>query len=63
VSNFSAYVSTEATAQSAATTTGASGVSALAFDPSREGSVLAVAVVEGERSCCFLLNDAMTLDS
>eukprot|EP01018_Ginkgo_biloba_P033852 Gb_16787 [translate_table: standard] len=48
VSNFSAYVSPEAAAQSAATTTWGSGVSALAFDPSRGGSVLAVAIVEGQ---------------
>ncbi|KAH9325436.1 hypothetical protein KI387_005614, partial [Taxus chinensis] len=48
VSNFSAYVSPEAAAQSAATTTWASGVSALAFDPSRGGSVLAVSIVEGQ---------------
>lgn len=48
VSNFSAYVSPEAAAQSAATTTWASGVSAVAFDPSRGGSVLAVAIVEGQ---------------
>jgi len=44
VSNFSAYVSPEAAAQSAATTTWASGVSALAFDPSRGETVLAVAM-------------------
>ncbi|XP_057843142.1 mediator of RNA polymerase II transcription subunit 16 isoform X2 [Cryptomeria japonica] len=48
VSNFSAYVNPEKAAQSAATTTWASGVSALAFDPSRGGSVLAVAIVEGQ---------------
>ena len=47
VSNFSAYVSPEAAAQSAATTTWGSGVTAVAFDPTRGGSVLAVVIVEG----------------
>jgi hypothetical protein len=47
VSNFSAYVSPEAAAQSAATTTWGSGVSAVAFDPTRGGSVIAVVIVEG----------------
>jgi hypothetical protein len=47
VSNFSAYVSPEAAAQSAATTTWGSGVTAVAFDPTRAGSVIAVAIVEG----------------
>jgi hypothetical protein len=48
VSNFSAYVSPEAAAQSAATTTWGSGVTAVAFDPTRAGSVIAVAIVEGQ---------------
>nr|XP_023908082.1 mediator of RNA polymerase II transcription subunit 16 isoform X1 [Quercus suber]POF16183.1 isoform 2 of mediator of rna polymerase ii transcription subunit 16 [Quercus suber] len=48
VSNFSAYVSPEAAAQSAATTTWGSGVTAVAFDPTRGGSVLAVVIVEGQ---------------
>ena len=47
VSNFSAYVSPEAAAQSAATTTWGSGVTAVAFDPTRAGSVIAVVIVEG----------------
>ncbi|KAL8467946.1 hypothetical protein ACS0TY_031263 [Phlomoides rotata] len=48
VSNFSAYVSPEAAAQSAATTTWGSGVTAIAFDPTRGGSVLSVVIVEGQ---------------
>ncbi|XP_022848198.1 mediator of RNA polymerase II transcription subunit 16 isoform X1 [Olea europaea var. sylvestris] len=48
VSNFSAYVSPEAAAQSAATTTWGSGVTAVAFDPTRGGSVIAVVIVEGQ---------------
>ncbi|KAL5994515.1 hypothetical protein ACLOJK_024568 [Asimina triloba] len=48
VSNFSAYVSPEAAAQSAATTTWGSGVTAVSFDPTRGGSVIAVAIVEGQ---------------
>ncbi|XP_031121093.1 mediator of RNA polymerase II transcription subunit 16-like [Ipomoea triloba] len=48
VSNFSAYVSPEAAAQSAATTTWGSGVTAVAFDPTRGGSVIAVLIVEGQ---------------
>ncbi|KAF5728921.1 hypothetical protein HS088_TW21G01076 [Tripterygium wilfordii] len=48
VSNFSAYVSPDAAAQSAATTTWGSGVSAVAFDPTRGGSVIAVVIVEGQ---------------
>lgn len=47
VSNFSAYVSPEAAAQSAATTTWGSGVTAVAFDPTCGGSVIAVVIVEG----------------
>lgn len=47
VSNFSAYVSPEAASQSAATTTWGSGVTAVAFDPTRGGSVIAVVIVEG----------------
>lgn len=47
VSNFSAYVSPEAAAQSAATTTWGSGVTAVAFDPTRGGSVISVVIVEG----------------
>lgn len=47
VSNFSAYVSPEAAAQSAATTTWGSGVTAVAFDPTCAGSVIAVVIVEG----------------
>ncbi|CAN0852980.1 Mediator of RNA polymerase II transcription subunit 16 [Linum grandiflorum] len=49
VSNFSAYVSPEAAAQSATTTTWGSGVTAVAFDPTRGGSVIAVVIVEGWR--------------
>nr|KYP61026.1 hypothetical protein KK1_023450 [Cajanus cajan] len=48
ISNFSAYVSPEAAAQSAATTTWGSGVTAVAFDPTRAGSVIAVVIVEGQ---------------
>ncbi|RWW65805.1 hypothetical protein BHE74_00026872 [Ensete ventricosum] len=48
VSNFSAYVSPEAAAQSAATTTWGSGVTAVAFDPTRGGSVITVVIVEDE---------------
>ncbi|XP_058730846.1 mediator of RNA polymerase II transcription subunit 16 isoform X2 [Vicia villosa] len=48
VSNFSAYVSPEAAAQSAATTTWGSGVTAVAFDPTCAGSVIAVVIVEGQ---------------
>ncbi|KAJ6802489.1 putative mediator of RNA polymerase II transcription subunit 16 [Iris pallida] len=48
VSNFSAYVSPEAAAQSAATTTWGSGVTAVAFDPARGGSVISVVIVEGQ---------------
>ncbi|KAK7252167.1 hypothetical protein RIF29_35931 [Crotalaria pallida] len=48
VSNFSAYVTPEAAAQSAATTTWGSGVTAVAFDPTRGGSVIAVVIVEGQ---------------
>ncbi|KAI4296704.1 hypothetical protein L6164_036642 [Bauhinia variegata] len=48
VSNFSAYVSPEAASQSAATTTWGSGVTSVAFDPTRGGSVLAVVIVEGQ---------------
>ncbi|KAM7500810.1 hypothetical protein LguiA_025224 [Lonicera macranthoides] len=48
VSNFSAYVSPEAAAQSAATTTWGSGVTAIAFDPTCGGSVIAVVIVEGQ---------------
>jgi hypothetical protein len=47
VSNFSAYVSPEAAAQSAATTTWGSGVTAVAFDPTCGGSVIAIVIVEG----------------
>ncbi|KAJ1381910.1 putative mediator of RNA polymerase II transcription subunit [Sesbania bispinosa] len=42
------YVSPEAAAQSAATTTWGSGVTAVAFDPTRGGSVIAVVIVEGQ---------------
>ncbi|KAL6562166.1 Mediator of RNA polymerase II transcription subunit 16 [Orobanche gracilis] len=48
VSNFSAYVSPEAAAQSADTTTWGSGVTAVAFDPTRGGSVISVVIVEGQ---------------
>nr|XP_048326044.1 mediator of RNA polymerase II transcription subunit 16 isoform X3 [Ziziphus jujuba var. spinosa] len=48
VSNFSAYVSPEAAAQSATTTTWGSGVTAVAFDPTCGGSVIAVVIVEGQ---------------
>ncbi|XP_038979663.1 mediator of RNA polymerase II transcription subunit 16 isoform X2 [Phoenix dactylifera] len=48
VSNFSAYVSPEAAAQSAATTTWGSGVTAVAFDPTQGGSVISVVIVEGQ---------------
>ncbi|CAI0407414.1 unnamed protein product [Linum tenue] len=48
VSNFSAYVSPDAAAQSATTTTWGSGVTAVAFDPTRGGSVIAVVIVEGQ---------------
>lgn len=47
VSNLSAYVSPEASAQSAAATTWGSGVTAVAFDPTRGGSVISVVIVEG----------------
>ncbi|KAK1283819.1 Mediator of RNA polymerase II transcription subunit 16 [Acorus calamus] len=48
VSNFSAYVSPEVADQSAATTTWGSGVTSVAFDPTRGGSVISVVIVEGE---------------
>ncbi|KAL1289226.1 hypothetical protein HN51_057812 [Arachis hypogaea] len=48
VSNFSAYVSPEAAAQSSAATTWGSGVTAVAFDPTRGGSVIAVVIIEGQ---------------
>ncbi|KAL8228147.1 hypothetical protein R6Q57_015731 [Mikania cordata] len=48
VSNFSAYVSPEASSQSAATTTWGSGVTAVAFDPTCGGSVIAIVIVEGQ---------------
>ncbi|KAI7749452.1 hypothetical protein M8C21_029134 [Ambrosia artemisiifolia] len=48
VSNFSAYVSPEASAQSAAATTWGSGVTAVAFDPTCGGSVIAIVIVEGQ---------------
>lgn len=48
VSNFSAYVSPETAAQSATTTTWGSGVTAVAFDPTHGGSVIAVVIVEGK---------------
>ncbi|KAK7246530.1 hypothetical protein RIF29_41399 [Crotalaria pallida] len=48
VSNFSAYVSPKVAAQSAPTTTWGSGVTAVAFDPSRGGSVITVVTVEGK---------------
>ncbi|KAK4783342.1 hypothetical protein SAY86_007716 [Trapa natans] len=48
VSNFSAYVSPETAAQSAATTTWGSGVTAVAFDPTCGGSVIAIVIVEGQ---------------
>ncbi|XP_010241989.1 PREDICTED: mediator of RNA polymerase II transcription subunit 16 isoform X1 [Nelumbo nucifera] len=48
VSNFSAYVSPEAASQSSATTTWGSGVTAVAFDPTRGGSVITVVIVEGQ---------------
>jgi hypothetical protein len=47
VSNFSAYVSPKAAAQSTANTTWGSGVTAVAFDPTRGGSVITVVIVEG----------------
>ncbi|KAL1537490.1 Mediator of RNA polymerase II transcription subunit 16 [Salvia divinorum] len=48
VSNFSAYVSPEAATQSEATTTWGSGVTAVAFDPTRGGSAISVVIVEGQ---------------
>ncbi|KAK1261127.1 Mediator of RNA polymerase II transcription subunit 16 [Acorus gramineus] len=48
VSNFSAYVSPEVADQSAATTTWGSGVTSVAFDPTRGGSVISVVIVEGQ---------------
>ncbi|KAK1291105.1 Mediator of RNA polymerase II transcription subunit 16 [Acorus calamus] len=48
VSNFSAYVSPEAAALSATTTTWGSGVTSVAFDPTRGGSVISVVIVEGQ---------------
>lgn len=53
VSNFSAYVSPEAAAQSATTTTWGSGVTAVAFDPTRGGSVISVVIVEGTLSLYY----------
>ncbi|KAM1154400.1 hypothetical protein TB2_036071 [Malus domestica] len=47
VSNFSAYVNPEAASQSATTTTWGSGATAVAFDPTRGGSFIAVVRVEG----------------
>ncbi|KAF3772650.1 Mediator of RNA polymerase II transcription subunit 16 [Nymphaea thermarum] len=48
VSNFSAYVSPEAAAQSTATTTWGSSVISVAFDPTQGGAVIAVVIVEGQ---------------
>ncbi|KAK9150079.1 hypothetical protein Syun_008388 [Stephania yunnanensis] len=59
VSNFSAYVSPEAAAQSAATTTWGSGVTAVAFDPTRGGSVISVVIVEGLRFDEFVLGKSV----
>ncbi|CAI9285319.1 unnamed protein product [Lactuca saligna] len=47
VSNFSAYVSPKASAQLAATTAWGSRVTAVAFDPTCGGSVIAIVIVEG----------------
>lgn len=57
VSNFSAYVSPEAAAQSTATTTWGSGVTAVAFDPTRGGSVISVVIVEGTADFTFAILD------
>ncbi|TQD88332.1 hypothetical protein C1H46_026076 [Malus baccata] len=48
VSNFSAFVSPKAASQSATSTTWGFGVTAVAFDPTRGGSVIAVVIVEGQ---------------
>ncbi|CAI9262585.1 unnamed protein product [Lactuca saligna] len=48
VSNFSAYVSPEASTQLAATTTWGSRVTAVAFGPTCGGSVIAIVIVEGQ---------------
>ncbi|KAG6487861.1 hypothetical protein ZIOFF_056599 [Zingiber officinale] len=56
VSNFSAYVSPEAAAQSAATTTWGSGVNAVAFDPTQGGSVITVVIAEDCGICGTSLN-------
>ncbi|CAL0309354.1 unnamed protein product [Lupinus luteus] len=48
ISNFSAYVSPDTAAQSVATTTWGSAVTAVAFDPIHGGSVIAVVIVEGQ---------------
>jgi hypothetical protein len=47
VSNFSAYVSPESAVKSPAPTTWCSGVAGIAFDPTRDGSVIAAVIVEG----------------
>ncbi|XP_010241990.1 PREDICTED: mediator of RNA polymerase II transcription subunit 16 isoform X2 [Nelumbo nucifera] len=58
VSNFSAYVSPEAASQSSATTTWGSGVTAVAFDPTRGGSVITVVIVEVSLNSVIAVLDA-----
>ncbi|CAN6487225.1 unnamed protein product [Victoria cruziana] len=58
VSNFSAYVSPEAAAQSTATTTWGSSVTSVAFDPTRGGAVIAVVIVEVSLNGVIAMLDA-----
>ncbi|CAI9087494.1 OLC1v1021572C2 [Oldenlandia corymbosa var. corymbosa] len=63
VSNFSAYVSPEAAGKSAsATTTWGSGVTAVAFDPTRGGSVISVVIVEGQYMSPYDLDEGPTIN-
>ncbi|XP_058771590.1 mediator of RNA polymerase II transcription subunit 16-like [Vicia villosa] len=61
VSNFSAYMSPEAAAKSAATPAWGSGISAVAFDPIHGGSVLAVVIVEGQYMSPFDLDEGPSI--
>ncbi|XP_050878578.1 mediator of RNA polymerase II transcription subunit 16 isoform X3 [Lathyrus oleraceus] len=61
VSNFSAYMSPEATAKSTATPAWGSGVSTVAFDPIHGGSVVAVVIVEGQYMSPFDLDEGPSI--
>ncbi|KAE9591747.1 putative WD40/YVTN repeat-like-containing domain-containing protein [Lupinus albus] len=61
ISNFSAYVSPETAAQSAAITTWGSGVTAVAFDPTHGGSVIAVVIIEGQYMSPYDLDEGPSI--